>query len=210
MKNLKTKYENQFEIPSHLVWEKIEQKLDKDQKETKTIINYTSILWRVASVVILCSLIGWGIFFLNDENPKIIAKNPTKQEIEKVIISEKITSENENMAKVEKSHFPNKILENNQKNTPLPKENNRIMINKENINIEKNISTDSAKFIVKTSDIQPIPEKTEYITSGDLIFSREIEKTQSEQKKSNQQKIVTNIPEPKEIEVMGIKIYQKK
>lgn len=210
MKNLKTKYENQFEIPSHLVWEKIEQKLDKDQKETKTIIYYKSILWRVASVVILCSLIGWGISFLNDENPKIIAKNPTKQEIEKVIISEKITSKNENMAKVEKSHFPDKILENNQENTPLPKENNRIMINKENINIEKNISTDSTKFIVKTSDIQPIPEKTEYITSGDLIFSREIEKTQSEQKKSNQQKIVTNIPEPKEIEVMGIKIYQKK
>lgn len=205
MKNLKTKYENQFEIPSHLVWEKIEQKLDKDLKETKTITNYKSILWKVASVVILCSLIGWGIFDYQKfgvkitENKAIIPKIITEKRREETAILIKNIQKND------------EILENIIKNKVIIEKITPMVLDEERGLIECMIIPDSLKMMTKMSEISDVPkEKTEYITSGDLIFSREIEKTHSEQKKSNQQKIVTNIPEPKEIEVMGIKIYQKK
>lgn len=213
---LKTQYESHSQnIPNDL-WDRIEAVLDDNKSETNLpLFNYK---WAsLAAVFLLFISLGFIYFNSDSESKQVKTPNLTAKIIKPII---KNTSEgiiqNKNLNRVElalqkttyKKIKTKKIKFLNQKFL------NQIDI-KDNVVQEKSTDSQSiAKNLIKEKPTisiakKEIKENVKYTSAKDLLFGYEIEKTNSEMEKSHLKLGVIEIKKPKEITILGIKVYSE-
>ncbi|USL95346.1 hypothetical protein D1J36_008690 [Riemerella anatipestifer] len=215
-KNLKHSYENLSEKPSPMLWEKLEEKLETNEKATP-IFSIKKIMRYAAVFLVLVSL-GSLLWKLNTpsipEHSNAIVSNQTtttKTPVESttpqenLLIEGNFETEIKPQLKVEKSSHQI-IAKNN-------------FAHKDSLRI-KNLENTPSNSEVLAKSTEQKKEET-YVTADQLLFGREIgkEKRNQSESKSKLGKVdkkdtkenmfPIEIKEPKEVEVLGVKVYSK-
>ncbi|MDY3338658.1 hypothetical protein PG279_05645 [Riemerella anatipestifer] len=215
-KNLKHNYENLSEKPSPMLWEKLEEKLETNEKATP--IFSIKKMMRYAAVFLVLVSLGSLLWKLNTpsipEHNNAIVSNPTsttKTSVESttknIISQETLPVEKKNETEIK----PQLKVEKN--NHQIIAKNDHA--NKDSLRIKK---LENSEILVKSSE-----EKKEetYVTADQLLFGREINKEKKNQsenksklgkvdkKEAKENTFPIEIKEPKEVEVLGVKVYSK-
>ncbi|MEJ8590387.1 hypothetical protein JSO54_03950 [Riemerella anatipestifer] len=215
-KNLKHSYENLSEKPSPMLWEKLEEKLETNEKVTP-IFSIKKIM-RYAAVFLALVSLGGLLWKLNIpsipehsnaivSNQTTTTKTPVESTTKNIISQETLPVEKKNeteikpQLKVEKNNYQ-AIAKNNH-------------TNKDSLRIK---DLENSEILAKSSE-----EKKEetYVTADQLLFGREIDKEKRNQsesksklgkvdkKEAKENTFPIEIKEPKEVEVLGVKVYSK-
>ncbi|MHA3045831.1 hypothetical protein JSO59_000465 [Riemerella anatipestifer] len=216
-KNLKDNYENLSEKPSPMLWEKLEEKLEANEKATP-IFSIKKIMRYAAVFLVLVSLGGllWKLNTPNipEQHSNAIVSNQTTTTKTPVESTTENTTSQENLLIEKKNEIeikPQLKIEKN--NYQAIAKNN--FTHKDSLRI-KNL--ENSEILAKSSEQKK--EET-YITADLLLFGREISKekiNQSEsksklgkadEKNTKESAFPIEIKEPKEVEIFGVKVYSK-
>lgn len=219
-KNLKHSYENLSEKPSPMLWEKLEEKLETNEKATP--IFSIKKMMRYAAVFLVLVSLGSLLWKLN--TPSIPEHNNT-------IVSNQTTTTKTSVESTTESTTPqeNLLIEGNFETEIKPqlkveKSSHQIIAknnfaHKDSLRFKHSENVPSNPEILVKSTEQKREET--YITADLLLFGREISKekiNQSESKSklgkvdgknTKESAFPIEIKEPKEIEVLGVKVYSK-
>ncbi|MDY3548589.1 hypothetical protein PG291_08240 [Riemerella anatipestifer] len=216
-KNLKHSYENLSEKPSPMLWEKLEEKLELNEKATP--IFSIKKMMRYAAVFLALVSLGSLLWKLNTpsipEHSNAIVSNQTSTTKTSVENTTENTTLQENLLMEKKN-------ETGIKSQLKIEKNNHQIIAKNNHTNKDSLGTknlENSEILAKSSE-----EKKEetYVTADQLLFGREIGKEKKNQSESNKSKLgkvddkntkesafPIEIKEPKEVEIFGVKIYSK-
>ncbi|AZZ59649.1 hypothetical protein OKE80_05960 [Riemerella anatipestifer] len=216
-KNLKHSYENLSEKPSPMLWEKLEEKLEANEKATP--IFSIKKMMRYAAVFLILVSLGGLLWKLNtpsipEQHSNAIVSNQTTTTKTPVESTTENTTSQENLLIEKKNEIeikPQLKIEKN--NYQAIAKNN--FTHKDSLRI-KNL--ENSEILAKSAE-----EKKEetYVTADQLLFGREIGKKKRNQsesksklgkvdkKETKESMLPIEIKEPKEVEVLGVKIYSK-
>ncbi|MDY3520811.1 hypothetical protein PG614_06160 [Riemerella anatipestifer] len=220
-KNLKDNYENLSEKLSPMLWEKLEEKLEANEKATP-IFSIKKMMRYAAIFLVLVSL-GSLLWKLNtpsipEQHSNAIVSNQTTTTKTPVESTTENTTPQENLL-IEKK---NKIEIKPQ--LKIEKNNHQIIAkndhtNKDSLRI-KNLENTPSNSEVLAKSTEQKKEET-YVTADQLLFGREIGKEKRNQsesksklgkvdkKEAKENTFPIEIKEPKEVEVLGVKVYSK-
>ena len=220
MQNLKSKYEQQEMKVSDGLWDRLEEKLDQvPAKEKKP-----KMIWfRYVAIILL--MIGLGGSFLMINHKAEINENQefTNKAENQNINQNSVPVQQSGNDEVEKL-IPEKIdnqklaLENIKKNRPIKKEiqtQNSILEKEIIIKKEEPQITSQPEEKLAQNNIAVPRQKVKYVSSSDLLFGVEIDKTKAETPKSAmgintiKSKNDSDFPNPKRIKLFGITLYDK-
>ncbi|MDY3516262.1 hypothetical protein PG322_02980 [Riemerella anatipestifer] len=220
-KNLKHSYENLSEKPSPMLWEKLEEKLEANEKATP--IFSIKKMMRYAAVFLVLVSLGSLLWKLNtpsipEQHSNAIVSNPTtttKTSVESttesttpqenLLIEGNFETEIKHQLKVEKNNYQ-AIAKNN-------------FTHKDSLRI-KNLGNTPSNSEVLAKSTEQKKEET-YVTADLLLFGREIGKEKRNQsesksklgkvddKNTKESAFPIEIKEPKEVEILGVKVYSK-
>lgn len=222
LKNLKSQYHQEERFVSPNLWDRLEQKLDDEKVEApnKTKLNFRLLWWSVAAVIILVL----SIFIVDSNNdfenisPKIVNQNKVEtqqkekdsrlknpEKVENKLVEDQLNIQVENLVQIQ--------------NKPIKSEEKPIVSYDDNS--IKPIVIPEEKVLAEAAKTQPTkPEK--YVTSKDLLFGVELEKTRSDQQNNQKSKMgmnnlkhkksnedFDNRLSPKSIKILGFTIFDK-
>lgn len=198
---LKNEYENRSQEPSNDLWQRLEQRLDEEPKKKATIV-----WWQYAAAAVL--LIG-GMWFFTWENNVEREQHLQTVSVEK---PSEITSQQPEVSPLKIDSKPESLIVSS--DTPKPNLENKTPIPQQH---QENKNEDVAISVEPTSsNEQPIAEniqplKTQsYTTASDLLFGAEIQREKnktSDNKNPMGQLEIPQIKKPKEINVLGVRVY---
>ncbi|MCW0490480.1 hypothetical protein OKE68_06885 [Riemerella anatipestifer] len=216
-KNLKDNYENLSEKPSPMLWERLEEKLETNEKATP--IFSIKKMMRYAAIFLALVSLGGLLWKLNtpsipEQHSNAIVSNQT------TTTKTPVESTTENTTPQENSLIEKKNEIEIKPQLKVEKNNHQIIAkndhaNKDSLRIKK---LENSEILVKSSE-----EKKEetYVTADQLLFGREIGKEKRNQsenksklgkvdkKEAKENMFPIEIKEPKEVEVLGVKVYSK-
>ena len=217
--SLKNKLKINYEESSHQVpndlWKRIEVELDENINERKLqLFNYKWL--SLAAVFLLFISLGFIYYFNFKSKPEQTkTANLAAKILEPTIKNSSENSINDrNLSRVEPvSQQP----QNDKMRVKIVKISNEKYLNKKNI--ESNIiEVKSANSQLITEEVnleksampiakKEVKENLKYTSAKDLLFGYELKKTNSELEKSHSKLGINEIKAPKEITILGIKIY---
>ncbi|MEJ8597403.1 hypothetical protein JSO62_01665 [Riemerella anatipestifer] len=216
-KNLKHSYENLSEKPSPMLWEKLEEKLEANEKATP--IFSIKKMMRYAAVFLVLVSLGSLLWKLNTpsipeqhsnaivSNPTTTTKTPVESTTENTTPQENLLIEKKNEIEIKPQKTNHQIIA---KNSFTHKDSLRI----------KNLENTPSNSEVLAKSTEQKKEET-YVTADQLLFGREIGKEKRNQsesksklgkvdkKEAKENTFPIEIKEPKEVEVLGVKVYSK-
>ena len=215
---IKSDYENLTENTSAVLWEKINERLEIDKAEKKTVA--LPVLWKYAAAVLILVSLGFTLKFINltstdqstdkkamvssqkkeDSKEKmsfIIHQNTVQKmkiaKTEKVVINQEQTTQH--LAQQPKTMAPKELA----KNEPLFVSPKQEQTEKAAPNLVTYVSKDPM-----VSQTTPV-EKTKYVTASELLFEREANKTLQNQ---NETMVTAELfQKPKQIKILGFTVY---
>lgn len=212
---LKREYEELSEnVPPNL-WERLEADLDSTSME-KPIAKKSMTFYKYVAILLVFLSLGLYFFISQKESvkssdtivvrqEKMNRENPEAKSVEAVALkSEEKSKEDANMGSVVIPSSYNQI----EKKALNP------IISVANKSVEK---TDSPKIETKTQGETPfnlaqnneVKEKVKYTSAEDLLFGYELEKTNAELDKRGNKLGTLELKKPKEISILGVKIYSE-
>jgi hypothetical protein len=219
--SLKNKLQIQYEKSSqevpNILWERIEEELNEIKSERKHhLFNYK---WAsLAAIFLLFITLGFINYFnsnakIEQKKIPILTAKIIKPNIEN---SSEKNIENDNVSRGELAlQKPNgEKVESTVVKFSSEKSLNKINI-KDNVTAIKSSDSQSiAKNLVLEKPTTVIPKKEikeniKYTSAKDLLFGYELEKTNSEMQKSHSKLGISEIKKPKEITILGIKVYSE-
>lgn len=220
MKNtVKDKFKREYEelsenVPPNL-WERLETDLDSTSME-KPIAKRSLPFYKYAAVLLVFLSVGLYFFISQKESmkssdnivigqEKINRENPEEKSVEAVALkSEEKQKADINMESVVVASSSNQI--------------EKMALNHPISSAKKSIEkTDSPKIESKTQAEAPfnlaqnkeVTEKVKYTSAEDLLFGYELEKTNAELDKRGNKLGNLELKKPKEISILGVKIYSE-
>lgn len=197
---LKNDYENRSQEPSNDLWQRLEQRLDEEPKKRATIV-----WWQYAAVAIL--LIG-GMWFFTWESNVEREQHLQTASVEK---PSKVTSQQPEISPLKIGSKPESLIVSSA--TPKPSLENKAPKQQhqdsKNENVVTSVETTTSNEQPIAENIQPLKTQS-YTTASDLLFGAEIQREKnktSDNKNPMGQLEIPQIKKPKEINVLGVRVY---